>query len=83
MCEAVPQEPRISVSVEMKVNLGNYESVGGSCVLSGLNAGATDSEIRELLDTADMTFRFIREKLEAKLEGVRQEKRQAVAMKRP
>ena len=67
-------EPRISVSVEMKLNLGNYESLGGSCVLSGLNAGAGEADICELLETADLTFRLIRDKLEAKLNKVKAEK---------
>lgn len=74
MCERVEQEPRIAVSVDMKVNLGGYESVGASCMLSGITAGATGSEIRELLDTADMTFRLIREQMEAKLDVVKAEK---------
>ena len=77
MCEATSPEPRIAVSVDMKLNLGNYESLGGSCILSGITAGATGSEVRELLDTADMTFRLIRERLETKLNDVRAERQAA------
>lgn len=55
----------------MKLNLGNYESLGGSCVLSGLGEDTTGAEVDRLLETAAMTFDLIKEKVSEKLEAER------------
>lgn len=60
-------EPRISVSVEMKVNLGNYESAGASVILSGLRAGATEEEIAAMLDTGKLAWSLMTTRLGAKV----------------
>jgi len=59
-------EPKVAVSVEMKLNLGNYESAGASCMLSGLRADTTMAELDQLLETAHITFDLIKERLDAK-----------------
>ena len=43
------EEPNVAVSLEMKINLGNYESAGVFVSVSGLRVGATEAEIDELL----------------------------------
>lgn len=73
MCDA-NVEPKVAVSVEMKVNLGNYESVGLSAVLSGLRKDSTEAEINELLSTADIGFDMIRDRLKEKAYEVKQER---------
>lgn len=64
-------EPRIAVSVEMKVNLGNYESAGASIVVSGLHAGATSEEIEQLLDTGKVAYDLMKVRLGHKISDLR------------
>jgi hypothetical protein len=67
-------EPKIAVSMEMKVNLGNYESAGASIVLSGLRQGATEEEIEALLDTGKVAWLLMRERLVVKVAELRANK---------
>ena len=41
------EEPKVSVSIERKVNLGNYESIDIFMSVSGVEPGATDEEMEE------------------------------------
>ena len=45
-------EPRLSVtmSVQMKVNLGNYESADAFLSVSGVTADTTEEQLAEILD---------------------------------
>lgn len=57
-------EPRITISVERKLNLGNYESAGVGLVLSGVPVGATVKEIDAMLDTGKIMYDQMRVRLQ-------------------
>ena len=60
-------EPTITVSVAAKVNLGNYESADAFVSISGLEAGATEYQIEELLDTGKLAWSLMTKRLNAKV----------------
>lgn len=63
--------PTVAVSLEMKVNLGNYESAAVFLSVSGLEEGATEQEIAKLLDTGSIAFGVVREAMIEKIAAVR------------
>jgi len=65
------QKPTVSVSVAMKVNLGNYESADAFISVSGLEAGATEAQIEELLDTGHLAWGMLTTRLGAKVSEMR------------
>ena len=65
------REPTVSVSVSMKVNLGNYESADAFVSVSGLPAGATTEQIEELLDTGKLAWSLITARLGDKVRELR------------
>ncbi len=65
------QEPTISVSVSMKVNLGNYESADAFVSLSGLPEGTPLEEIEALLDTGKLAWGAMTERLVSKVNELR------------
>ena len=65
------QAPTVSVSVSMKVNLGNYESADAFVSLSGLREGAPLEEIEALLDTGKLAWGAMTERLMAKANALR------------
>jgi len=68
------QEPSLSLSVEMKVNLGSYNSAGAFVSMSGVTRETTEEEMDGLLANGRMAW----EKLRADLaEKVRQLKERA------
>jgi len=67
----VENGPRVTVSVEMKVNLGNYESAGVGIILSGIVAGTSEQEIASLLDTGKIMYDKMRERLKEKVADTR------------
>ena len=56
-------EPSVSVSIDRKLNLGNYESVGLFVALSGVPVGASDEFIDEMLDTGRKVYDKLRVRL--------------------
>ena len=64
-------QPKITISMDMKVNLGNYESASVGLILSQLPVGATLEEIEALLDTGKLAYERMRERLKAKVAEVR------------
>lgn len=72
--EPEPRGPRLSVGVDMKINLGNYESMGGSVMLSGVEPGATADEVMEMLETGNLVYDILRDKLTAKLNAAKKER---------
>jgi hypothetical protein len=54
------EEPTVSLSVSLKVNLGGYESADAFLCCSGLRVGATEAEINELLDTGKLAFSIMK-----------------------
>lgn len=61
------EQPTVSVSVSMKVNLGNYESADAFVSLSGLNVDATAEEIEALLNTGKVAWSLMTPRLYAKV----------------
>ena len=55
----------------MKVNLGNYESADAFVSLSGLEAGATEEQINELLDTGKLAWGLATKRLMGKVAELR------------
>lgn len=64
---------RVSVSVERKVNLGNYESVGIFTSLSNVPVGSTEDDILEALSTGDDVYQAIRKQIVAQTKTIRGE----------
>lgn len=64
-------EPKVTVAVDMKVNLGNYESASVGLILSQLPAGATEQDIDALLDTGRLAYDMMRERLKSKVAETR------------
>lgn len=64
-------EPRVSVGLTKKINLGNYESADASLYLSGLTASATEEQIEELLNVGRLAWSAMRQPLLDKLEAIR------------
>ncbi len=57
-------EPRIAVTIDRKINLGNYESASVGLVLSGVKVGATVEEIDAMLDTGRIMYDQMRARLQ-------------------
>lgn len=65
-------EIKLSMSVDFKVNLGNYESASVFVCLSGVPVGATEEDIEYAMDTAGLAWDVIRDKVRAQAEGLKQ-----------
>jgi hypothetical protein len=65
------QETTVTVSIAMKVNLGNYESADAFVSLSGLREGASVEEIESLLDTGKLAWSVMTERLSEKVNDLR------------
>ena len=67
-------EPTVSVSVSMKVNLGNYETADAFASINGLRQGTTESEIEELFDTGKLAWTVLTKRLGEKVIELRASK---------
>ena len=56
--------PRIAVTIDRKINLGNYESASVGLVLSGVPVGATVEEIDAMLDAGKIMYDQMRIRLQ-------------------
>ncbi len=65
------EDIRISIGMDMKVNLGAYESASVSLYLSGVHIDAEPADIEAALDTAKITFDQMRDRLREKVKIVR------------
>lgn len=68
-------EPRITVSIERKLNLGNYESVGVGIIISSVPAGdptETAKVVEDLLATGKIVYDKMRVRLGEKVAEERQ-----------
>lgn len=52
---------KVSISVALKVNLGNYESADAFVALSNVPVGASPEDIEEALQTGKLAWGLIRE----------------------
>ncbi len=66
-------EPRIAITIDRKINLGNYESAAVGIVLSGVAPGASVEEIDAMLDTGRIMYDRMRERLQEKVAETRKE----------
>ena len=74
MADDNQNEPRIATSVEMKVNLGNYESASCFISLSNIAAGTTPAEIEALLDTGRIVYDALKRRLQLQINDLRAKK---------
>lgn len=69
------QEPRVAVSLSRKLNIGNYESVDLFMAISGIEPGATEAEIEELLVTGDRAFQLLKKNMGAKIKAIKERRK--------
>lgn len=61
------QNPSLSLSVEMKVNLGNYQSASAFVSMSGVTAETTQEEMDGLLENGRVAWEKLRADLAKKI----------------
>ena len=69
-----PSDARVSTSLEMKINLGNYESAACFISLSGVPLGASEAEIEALLDTGRIAYDAIKRRIQLQVNALRQQR---------
>lgn len=62
---------RTTITIGQKINLGDYNSAEASIILSGVPPWATPEMIEEALDTGKIVYDKMRERLVARIEGIR------------
>ena len=60
-------EPRITIAIDQKLNMGNYESASVGIILSSLPVDVTEAEIDALLDTGRLAYDKMVERLAIKV----------------
>jgi hypothetical protein len=66
------QEPTLSVSVEMKVNLGNYNSAAAFVSMTGVTAETTEEEMDRLLSNGRVAWDKLRADLAEKVRELKE-----------
>ena len=61
------EEPRVTIAIDQKLNMGNYESASVGIILSSLPVDITEAEIDALLDTGRLAYGKMVERLAAKV----------------
>lgn len=64
-------QPKVAVSLAMKVNLGNYESADLFLSVADVLAGTTEAEIDAALETGKLAYEHIRMRLRDQINDVR------------
>lgn len=62
----------VSISLERKVNLGNYETAGIFISVNGVKPGTSAEDIDAALDTGKIAYERIRLALKDKVEALRE-----------
>ena len=65
-------EPRVTIAIDQKLNMGNYESASVGITLSSLPVDVTEAEIEALLDTGRLVYDKMVERLAAKVAAKRE-----------
>jgi hypothetical protein len=65
--------PKIYVSIERKVNLGNYESASVSMGISQLPFDADEETIRRAMETQSLAYKILAGELRTKIAKIRRE----------
>lgn len=76
MSDGEYQEPRVSVSIARKIALPGYENVDIFMAMSGLEPGATDLEMEELLTTGDRAFSLLKARMVEKITAIKTARRE-------
>jgi len=66
------EEPRVTIAIDQKLNMGNYESASVGIILSSLPVDVTEAEIEALLDTGRLAYDKMVERLAAKVAAKRE-----------
>lgn len=74
MTNAETPKPRIAISVERKINLGNYESATVFLSLSDLTAETTEAEMLEALETQMTAYQLLKERIKAFVQDTKNSK---------
>lgn len=74
--------PRVGVSVSRKVNLGNYQSADIFFSLTNIDVGATRQDIEAAMETAEVVFSVVKERVERKAYDLLDEQRAALEARR-
>lgn len=69
--DATAEPITVAVSINRKINLGNYESVDVFFSLSGVPVGADDAELLAAMETAEQVFQHVRQKVVEKVQAVK------------
>lgn len=64
-------EPTVSVSASMKVNLGNYESADIFLSVTNIAAGTTPEQIDAALETGKLAYDRIRERVRIEVNALK------------
>ena len=65
-------EPRVTIAIDQKLNMGNYESASVGIILSSLPVDVTEEEIDALLETGALAYRKMCTRLAAKVAAKRE-----------
>jgi hypothetical protein len=71
MEEQERQKPRAAVSIERKVNMGNYESAAVFMSISDLTADTTDEEINEVIETQARAYEVLKGRVREEVSRIR------------
>ena len=66
------EEPRVTIAIDQKLNMGNYESASVGIILSSLPVDITEAEIDALLDTGRLAYGKMVERLAEKVAARRE-----------
>lgn len=66
--------PSVSISADMKVNLGDYNSAGAFVSISGVTAETTEAEMDAALANGKIAWDKLRADLGAKVKQIRQDR---------
>jgi hypothetical protein len=65
--------PRIHVSIERKINVGNFESAAVSMGISGIPFDADEAEILQAMETQRLAYSILAGEMKKKIARIRRE----------
>lgn len=71
--------PRIAVSIERTVNLGNYESVKVFLSVSNLTPSATDESVEEALEMSRSAYALLKARVKEQVAEIKSKRAAATA----